>query len=153
MARLELRIPPPAVALVVAAAMWLVARAGPALDAPFTTRVAVFIALALVGVALALAGKLEFRRARTTANPFRPENASTLVATGVYRFTRNPMYLGLALAGLGWAAFLCSAWALAGPVIFVVYISRFQIAPEERVLAAKFGTAYAEYASRVRRWI
>ena len=63
------------------------------------------------------------------------------------------MYVGLTLLVLGWAAFLCSAWALLGPVIFVLYISRFQITPEERVLSAKFGTAYTEYASRVRRWL
>jgi protein-S-isoprenylcysteine O-methyltransferase Ste14 len=63
------------------------------------------------------------------------------------------MYVGLALVLLGWAAFLCSPWAFLGPVIFVLYISRFQIAPEERVLSAKFGAAYTEYAARVRRWL
>jgi protein-S-isoprenylcysteine O-methyltransferase Ste14 len=63
------------------------------------------------------------------------------------------MYLGLLLVVLGWAAFLCSAVALVGPVIFVAYIGRFQIAPEERVLSAKFGTAYSGYLARVRRWL
>ena len=109
--------------------------------------------LALAGGAIALAGSLEFKRARTTVNPFKPESSTALVTSGIYRFTRNPMYVGLALLLLGWSAFLCSAWALFGPVIFVLYINRFQITPEERVLSAKFGAAYAEYTTRVRRWL
>jgi len=72
---------------------------------------------------------------------------------GIYRFTRNPMYVGLALVLLGWAALLSSPWALLGPLVFVLYINRFQIAPEERVLSAKFGAAYTEYIARVRRWL
>ena len=63
------------------------------------------------------------------------------------------MYVGLTLVLIGWAAFLCSAWALPGPVVFVLYITRFQIVPEERVLAGKFGAAYAQYTARVRRWL
>jgi protein-S-isoprenylcysteine O-methyltransferase Ste14 len=63
------------------------------------------------------------------------------------------MYVGLTLVVLGWAAFLCSFLALTGPVAFVLYISRFQIAPEERVLISKFGVAYEEYKSQVRRWV
>jgi len=153
MSALELKIPPPVVALVIGAAMWLASRSGPSFEFPLAVRGAVFIAIALVGGAVALAGDFEFKRARTTINPFRPEQATTLVTSGMYRFTRNPMYVGLTLVVLGWAAFLCSAWALAGPVAFVFYIRRFQIAPEERVLSAKFGLAYAEYTSRVRRWL
>jgi hypothetical protein len=93
------------------------------------------------------------QRAKTTINPFKPQNSTALVTSGVYRFTRNPMYLGLTLIVLGWATFLCSVWALAGPVLFVLYISRFQIEPEERILSAKFGAAYSDYVSRVRRWL
>ena len=153
MQALELKIPPPAVAGVLAAAMWFASRFGPSLELPLLARSVAFGVLAIAGAATGLAGNLAFRRARTTPNPFRPQQTSSLVTTGVYRFTRNPMYLGLLVALLGWAAFLCSAFALLSPVAFVAYIARFQIVPEERVLLAKFGAAYSDYLARVRRWL
>ena len=76
-----------------------------------------------------------------------------MVTNGIYGFTRNPMYLGLALILLGLAVFLASPWALLGPVGFVAFITRFQIRPEERALQARFGAAYTAYCARVRRWV
>ena len=153
MRALELKLPPPAVALLVAVAMWFVARHRYSLDFTLMVRVGALVAMALAGGAVALAGDLEFRRARTTINPFKPQNSTALVTSGIYRFTRNPMYVGLTLVVVGWAAFLGSAWGFLGPVVFVLYVDRFQIVPEERVLSAKFGEAYANYTSRVRRWV
>ena len=150
---LELKIPPPAVAILIGAAMWLGSPYGPRLELPLIVRSIAAVAIALAGGATALAGDLAFRRAKTTINPFRPQNTSSLVTSGIYRFTRNPMYVGLLLVVLGWAMFLCSAVALLGPVAFVAYITRFQIIPEERVLSDKFGPSYAEYMTRARRWI
>lgn len=150
---LELRIPPPVVALLVGTAMWFASPHPVPPEFPFLLRLAAFIAIALAGGGIALAGDLAFRRASTTINPFRPQNTTALVTTGVFRWTRNPMYLGLTMVLLGWAAFLVSAWALLGPVVFVLYITRFQVAPEERILSAKFGEEYAAYRSRVRRWL
>ncbi|HEV8366930.1 MAG TPA: isoprenylcysteine carboxylmethyltransferase family protein, partial [Pyrinomonadaceae bacterium] len=75
------------------------------------------------------------------------------VSTGVYRFTRNPMYLGLLLTLLGWAAFLSNPASLLFVPIFVLYINRFQIKPEEQVLSSLFGAEYMAYKSRVRRWL
>jgi len=150
---LELKIPPPVAAILIGAAMWLASRSGPSIDLPLLVRGVAFAAISLVGGAAALAGDLAFRRAQTTINPFKPQNTSALVTSGVYRFTRNPMYLGLLLVILGECAFLCSAPALLGPVAFVAYITRFQIVPEERALRAKFGTAYSAYLARVRRWL
>ncbi|HET9765032.1 MAG TPA: isoprenylcysteine carboxylmethyltransferase family protein [Casimicrobiaceae bacterium] len=153
MRALELKVPPPAVALLIGAAMWFVSRQPPYLELSPLVRLVAFVVIALVGGAVALAGDLEFKRARTTINPFKPESSTALVTSGIYRFTRNPMYVGLTLVLLGWAAFLVSAWALLGPVGFVLYIGRFQIEPEERALSAKFGAAYKEYTARVRRWL
>lgn len=153
MGALELRVPPPLVALLIAAAMWFAVPQRASFELPLLVRVVVLVVIGLAGAAIALAANLEFKRARTTINPFKPEDSSALVTSGIYRFTRNPMYVGLTLVVLGWAAFLCSVWALLGPVALVLYLSRFQIAPEERVLAAKFGAAYAEYTARVRRWL
>jgi protein-S-isoprenylcysteine O-methyltransferase Ste14 len=86
-------------------------------------------------------------------NPLHPEATSSLVITGIYRHTRNPMYVGFAAVLLGWAAYLAAPLALLGPLTFVLYITRFQIIPEERALHAKFGPEFAAYQARVRRWI
>ncbi len=86
-------------------------------------------------------------------NPIKPGAASSLVSSGVYRFTRNPMYLGLSVTLLGWAMFLSNPLALLAVPLFVLYINRFQINPEERVLSSLFGAEYAAYKEKVRRWL
>lgn len=150
---LELRIPPPIVGIVIGAGMWAVAYALPLVQMTKYARLAATAALAVVGAVVALGGVVSFRRARTTVNPLRPETSASLVTTGVYSFTRNPMYLGMALVLVAWAVFLSSAWSLFGPLLFALYITRFQIVPEERVLDKLFGAPFAEYKKRVRRWI
>lgn len=150
---LELKVPPPAAALLLAVAMWLATFASSALAFALPYRLAIALAVAALGGAISAAGLVLFRRVRTTVNPTRPDDASSLVATGIYRFTRNPMYLGLFLVLAGWAIYLTNAVAFAGPLLFVLYINRFQIEPEERALAAKFGTAFDDYRRRTRRWI
>jgi protein-S-isoprenylcysteine O-methyltransferase Ste14 len=119
---------------------------------PQLVRLLVAAAVAALGIAVAVGGVISFRRAKTTVNPLKPERSAALVATGVYSFTRNPMYLGMALVLVAWAVYLSSIWSLSGPVLFVLYITAFQIVPEERVLAELFGAQYAEYKTRVRRW-
>lgn len=150
---LELKIPPPALAVLIAGAMWGVTLLAPLLEMPAFIRVTAAVTIALAGGGFSLAAVISFRRARTTVNPMKPETTSSLVCSGIYRATRNPMYVGLLLVLVAWAVFLSSAWALLGPLAFVFYINRFQIAPEEKVLSAMFGTDYAAYKSRVRRWL
>src|SRR4051812_19610819 len=133
--------------------MWLATAASNPLAFTLPAHRAITLAVVAVGVAFGAAGLLSFRRVRTTVNPTTPDAASSLVATGIYRFTRNPMYLGFALLLTGWAIYLSNVLAFAGPMIFVLYINRFQIVPEERALAAKFGTAFDDYKRRTRRWI
>jgi protein-S-isoprenylcysteine O-methyltransferase Ste14 len=149
---LELKIPPPIVAIVVAALMWVASRA-PALRFEVPARRMVAASLAVLGVAVAIAGVVSFRRAQTTVNPLKPESTSSLVVSGVYRFSRNPMYVGILLVLLGWAILLSNVLALAIVPAFVLYMNRFQIGPEETVLARMFGGEYVTYRSRVRRWI
>jgi protein-S-isoprenylcysteine O-methyltransferase Ste14 len=132
--------------------MWAFPRRAPLGGEP-SGRIAAALALAALGVAFSVSGALAFARAKTTKNPMKPQAATSLVVAGVYKITRNPMYLGLSLLLLAWAVFLWSAWALLGPIIFVGYISRFQIAPEERVLASLFGSEYSAYKAKVRRWL
>ena len=153
MPSLELKIPPPAVALVVALAMGWVTRYGVLEGVPPPWRIGVALAVAAVGACFDVAGIIAFRRAKTTVNPMKPEKSAALVSTGVYRITRNPMYVGMVFILLAWAVYLTSAWALFGPLVFAAYITHFQIKPEERVLAARFGVEFASYQARVRRWL
>jgi protein-S-isoprenylcysteine O-methyltransferase Ste14 len=150
---LETKIPPPAVTVVVALAMWGISLFSPQLAMPSGIRLALSLGIVVVGGGFGVAGVLSFRHAHTTVNPTKPERASALVNTGIYRYTRNPMYLGLSCFLIAWAVFLASAWALLGVVGFVLYMSRFQITPEERALSALFGSEYASYKASVRRWL
>lgn len=149
----EHRIPPPVIDATFALAMWATARLLPGLSADWPGRIALSVALALAGVLLALAGVVSFRRHRTTVNPLKPQAASALVSTGVYAFTRNPMYLGMLVVLVAWGLYLSNLAAAVLVPLFVPCLNRLQILPEERVLRARFGAAFDAYAARVRRWI
>lgn len=153
--RLELKVPPPVVTFAVGVLMWALARMLPALDfaSSLPGRRALAIAFALAGVALVVACAVQFRRAGTTVNPMRPSGVTKLVDSGLYRFSRNPIYLGDALLLVGWGLWLANLASLASIAVFVSYLNRFQIEPEERALRAAFGPAFDAYRARVRRWI
>ena len=150
---LDHKIPPPAVMLVFAVSMWLLsaAESSLALAVPWHRTVAVIIWC--LGITISLAGVLEFRRARTTVNPLNPQAATAMVTSGIYRYSRNPMYVGLLFVLIGWALWLSNVIAFLLPPFFVLYINRFQIEPEERALSAKFGEAFRKYRRLVRRWL
>jgi protein-S-isoprenylcysteine O-methyltransferase Ste14 len=153
MRALELKIPPPVVAALLAGAMWGISTVAPPVDVAPAVRTSAAAILVLVGLMFDAAGIYAFWRARTTINPLKPANTSSLVCSGVYRITRNPMYVGMLFLLTAWAVWLSCAWALPVLPLFVLYINRFQIAPEEKILAAKFGEEYADYQARVRRWL
>ena len=153
MSVLELRIPPPVVMLLTGILMRLASSVMPALAFPIPARVALAVALAVAGFVVASVAFFSFRRVRTTVDPRKPDEATNLVAAGLYKVTRNPMYLGLLLILTGWAIFLANAVAFVFLPVFVLYLNRFQIEPEERALALKFGAQYAAYRAKVRRWL
>jgi len=153
MRTLEHKIPPPIVAAVVAGAMWALARITPAIALDHRVRPVITGAFVGFGVCIAAMGMIAFRRARTTINPVKIDEASSMVTNGIYSHTRNPMYVGLVCLLLAWTVFLASPAALAGPIFFVLFTTRFQIIPEERALTSKFGSQYSEYQARVRRWL
>ena len=150
---LELKIPPVLLTLIFGALMWLVSLIVPGSTLPATLRIACLLAFAAAGAFVGLYAVISFRKAQTTVNPLKPHACSSLVDSGVFRFTRNPMYLALVLALVGWALFLGNIYSLALTALFVAYMNRFQIQPEERALETLFGQAYIDYRHRVRRWI
>lgn len=150
---LETKIPPPIVAAIFGLGMWALAIVVPTVDVSAVVRLIVAAVVAIFAAFFALAGVVSFRRAKTTINPINPENASSLVNSGIYGVSRNPMYLGLALLLVAWAVYLSSLWSLVGVLAFILYVNRFQITPEERALTALFGDQFLSYQSKVRRWL
>ena len=106
-----------------------------------------------MGCAIGAASVLQFLLAKTTLNPFQLETASQLVTSGIYRLSRNPMYLSLVFILLAWMVYLGSFSALLGVVLFIWYITKFQIKPEEEGLKHLFGDAFTAYCQRTRRWL
>jgi protein-S-isoprenylcysteine O-methyltransferase Ste14 len=153
MSALNNKIPPPIVCLIVAIAMWVSAWSSPVIDFGHTLRMTLAILFGVFGLVMALLGFEAFGEAKTTVNPVKIDAASSLVMTGVYRYTRNPMYVGLASLLVAWAIYLAAPLTLLGPLAFVLYITRFQIMPEERALSRIFGRPYDDYRARVRRWL
>ena len=153
MSKLELKVPPVLVVFAVAALMYGVAQVLPQIGLEHDNRLALrFIFIAFAGF-LGITAVISFRKARTTVNPASPRRTSRLVTTGIYHFTRNPMYLGLAWGLIAWGVHLDSYYAIACVWLFVSYITRFQIIPEERILASSFTDEYSKYCRRTRRWV
>ena len=147
-------IPPPALGLLFGLAMWALARSS-APDFAFAFPGQLWAALAVGGAGLAidLVCVAAFFKRKTTVNPLAPAKAKALVTDGLYRISRNPMYLGMLLILFGWGVWLGSSLNIALIALFVWAITELQIKPEERALRDKFGQAYDDYCARVRRWI
>lgn len=150
---LELRIPPLLLTALFAGAMVALRAATPSLSFDVPGLGWAGAALMAAGAAACVAGVAAFRRARTTVDPTRPDRASSLVRDGIYRFTRNPMYLGFLLVLLGLGLLLGSWPALFVAIAFVPWMNRFQIGPEERALAGLFGEEFERFRRDVRRWL
>ncbi|WP_236199554.1 methyltransferase family protein [Pseudomonas pseudonitroreducens] len=153
MAWLDHRIPPVVLMLGCALTMGLTARLLPTLEMPLIWRLPLSLAITVTGTAICLMGVHSFRRARTTVNPLSPDSASDLVTQGIYRLTRNPMYLGFTLILVGWAVLLASLFAFVAVAVFILWIDRWQIRPEERALRGLFGASFTDYCSHTRRWL
>jgi len=150
---LELKIPPVVLSLFLAGVMWLASVQFPVMSLAIPGRLIISVALSGIGIVFAVAGVIAFRAAKTTVNPTRPGAASALVSSSIYRFSRNPMYVGFMFALGGWACFLAHVLGFIVLPAFVIYMNRFQILPEERALSLKFGNQYATYTRSVPRWL
>ena len=151
---LENRIPPPIVTLLFAIDIWVMSIIIPAaalLTGPYSLLVA--YGLLALGFGMAVAGVIGFRVAATTVNPLKPETATSLVTCGVFQYSRNPMYVGLTCLLLALTVYLAAGWGLLAVSLFIAYIYRFQIVPEERAMHKLFGAEYKAYQSSVRRWL
>lgn len=153
MRSLELKIPPLLFTLLVGALMWGQSR----VLAPFPYELVwntwISVGVFILGVIFILFGVLAFRQANTTMDPRYPQNASSVVHNGIYRFSRNPMYVGFFALLSAWSFYLLDLLSLGFLPLFILYMNRFQIIPEERFLTEKYGDEFQAYMGRVRRWL
>jgi protein-S-isoprenylcysteine O-methyltransferase Ste14 len=150
---MKTRIPPPFIMLLAAILMWMLHRWMPLAQLivnPWNRSGWLF---AVAGMGIAVAAFERFKQASTTVNPREPHTASNLVTGGVYRISRNPMYLGLLMILMGWALDLGTASPWIVPPVFVFIVTVLQIIPEEQALEKLFGEQYVEYRRRVARWL
>lgn len=153
MRALKNRVPPPLVAGLFMFVMWAVSFVVPALEINSGLGLVLSMLVVVTGIIFCIAAIVSFKKAKTTANPLKPETTRVLVSSGIYTISRNPMYVGLALFLLGWAVYLSSPWLTLGVVGFVFYMNHFQIEPEELALKDLFGAEFISYQSKVRRWL
>lgn len=147
------RVPPPLWMILTGVIMWLVARSpvGFRVELPYTAEAGT--ALIIVGVLLAVSGMVQFSRLGTTVNPLDLTESTRLVTVGIYRYSRNPMYLGLTTILTGWGLHLDSPTNLVVLAAFVLVMTEWQIKPEEAALRGLFGEDYVAYCRSVRRWL
>lgn len=150
---LELRVPPVLQVLIIGIAMYGLSSIFPAFQFLIAGSAWLGSGLIIISLCIILMGIVEFKKAQTTVNPHTPEKSATLVTRGIYQYSRNPMYFGVFLALLDWALYLSNILAFVLLPVFVIYVSRFQIQPEEKVMTQKFGNDYRAYLARVRRWV
>lgn len=153
MRSLELKVPPIVQVIIIALLMWLLSLVATTFSVHIPWKIQAAILLGTLGIVISLLGVLAFRKANTSADPRVPHQTTSLVSSGIYQLSRNPMYLGFVFVLLGWAVYLSQGLSFLFLPTFVLYINRFQIAPEERFMLEKFGAEYSIYMSKVRRWI
>ena len=148
---LKNKIPPPLVTLFFGVMIYYSTALIPSVLFKYQCLLAVLVLM--LGIAIMLAAILTFRRLQTTVNPLKPSMATSLAISGIFRLSRNPMYLGMLLILM---AVSLASGAVAGLLllpVFIAYISFFQILPEEQAMRELFSDQYAEYCKKVRRWI
>lgn len=153
MKKLERKIPPAVVFIILIVIINRVSHEFTSLTLALPLNALVFAVCFILAGFVGVAGVYEFHRANTTIHPVKVEDASTVVQTGIFAYTRNPMYLGLFLLLFGYAYWHQNVLAIVFAFTFIPYMTRFQITPEERALEKLFGEQYRQYKQRVRRWI
>lgn len=149
---MKLKVPPVFVFLTFGLLMYVLAKFLPVGYFDFFGRRYLIMVLLAIAIGVGTIALIQFIKSKTTVDPSNPSKASKLVSTGIYQYSRNPMYLGMLLLLLAWGLWLGNAFNTLSAAGFVGYMNRFQIIPEEEVLSDIFGKAYAQYCTLVRRW-
>ncbi|ADY28156.1 MULTISPECIES: methyltransferase family protein [Cellulophaga] len=149
---MTLKFPPVVVVFIFGLLMYVLARFLPFGIFDFFGRTMLLKGLLVAMFLILTTSTYKFFKAKTTVDPKNIEKTNALVTTGIYKFTRNPMYLAMLLLLIAWGLFLSNAFNMLLAAAFVSYMNAYQIEPEEKMLAQKFGKEYTSYTKKVRRW-
>ena len=150
---LQQKVPPPVYAISIALLMWLLNRHLPIAEVIPPPWNKIGLGIILIAASFDVWSLFLFLKKRTTPNPMKPENTTGIVSTGLYQYSRNPMYLGLLIILFGFGLWLGSLSPFLMLPVFYWVITEMQIKPEESMLEQKFGKEYLDYKNRVRRWL
>ena len=148
---METKIPPPLVTLVFGMSIYFSREMFPAIEIQYSLYLGIFLLLS--GFFILVSAVRLFRKDKTTVNPLSPEQATKLVTDGIFKYSRNPMYLGMAFVLGSIAVFFNLIGGIFLIALFCVYITKFQIIPEERAMMNLFAQDFDEYKKVTRRWI
>ena len=145
------KIPPPFVVLILVVSTFFSSKNIDLIQIPFQTLISIFILS--IGILILLNPVLKFKKSKTTINPIKFNKVNKLVTSGIYKYSRNPMYLGLLMIVISSSIFYLNIYSILTPLFFYLWINRFQIKREEVFLTEKFGEDYLSYKKKTRRWI
>ncbi|MBZ2162763.1 methyltransferase family protein [Alteromonas stellipolaris] len=151
--KLEQKIPPVVVFFIAVILMWVTTKVAGFLNVYHPFKIQSLILCVLLGVGFALLGVTWFKKHKTSVNPIKTDRVVSLVTSGVYQYSRNPMYVGMLLCLVGIGLYTSNPLNILFIVLFVWYMNKYQITPEEAFLTDKFGASYTEYMKTVRRWL
>ena len=146
-----IKIPPPLIVLTLIISIYFSSKKIDLINIPFQLEISFFI-LSL-GILVFINPVLKFIKSKTTINPIQFEETNRLVTSGIFKYSRNPMYLGMLMIIISTSIFYLNIYSILTPFLFVFWINKFQIKREEIFLTKKFGKEYLLYKTKTRRWI
>ena len=146
-----IKIPPPLIVLTLIISIYFSSKKIDLINIPFQLEISFFI-LSL-GILVFINPVLKFIKSKTTINPIQFEETNRLVTSGIFKYSRNPMYLGMLMIIISTSIFYLNIYSILTPFLFVFWINKFQIKREEAFLAEKFGKEYLSYKNKTRRWL
>lgn len=150
---MELKVIPVVQVLIAGILMVVLSKLLPELILNWPAQNKITLLLFTLAIFIGISAIISFKRHKTTVNPTKPEASTTVVSSGIYSLSRNPMYLAMLISLISLAYYLQNITSLPVILIFIGYMTRFQIIPEEKVLTKIFGQQYLDYQSKVRRWL
>jgi protein-S-isoprenylcysteine O-methyltransferase Ste14 len=148
---MEAKIPPPVVTLVFGLSIYFSREIFQAVEIKYSSYIGIL--LLVLGLAILISAVRLFRKDKTTVNPLNPEQATKLVTDGIFKYSRNPMYLGMVFILSSMAVFFNLIGGIILIALFCIYITKFQIIPEEKAMSNLFSQDFNKYKQATRRWI
>ena len=146
-----IKIPPPLIVLVLIVSIYFSSKKIDLINIPLQLEISIFVLSA--GILIFVNPVLQFIKSKTTVNPIQFEDVNKLVTSGIFKYSRNPMYLGMLMIVLSTSIFYLNIYSILTPLLFMLWINKFQIKREEEFLIEKFGDEYLSYKKKTRRWI